>query len=193
LQLGWTLNPTARNMLVSSIMSDTLGLTTESATSRTIHIVGELVGQGVSIAELEQKRRLMMRKSPAIIRYKGELLQRIEYFGDNRIAAITIPWEEIVKYSYEYNPSVLVLDDMRSAHDVQVVIAFKLYKDGKITAKIRCNYGAPIAGDLAAHFGGGGHAYASGFKLTDARPLADVKRECMQVAADLLDAIATAK
>jgi phosphoesterase RecJ-like protein len=189
-QLEWPLNQTAKEMLASAIMSDSLGLTTDATTARSIHIIAELVEAGVSIPGLEQKRREMMRKSPELIKYKGELLQRIEYFADNRIASITIPWKEIEKYSPQYNPSMLVLDDMRMGIGTEIAIAFKLYSDGHVTAKIRCNFGTPIAGDLAAAFGGGGHPYASGFKTTKAQPFEELKTECIQKATDLLDALA---
>jgi bifunctional oligoribonuclease and PAP phosphatase NrnA len=186
-QLGWPLNLTAKEMLTSAIMADSLGLTTEATTARSIRIVSELVEGGVSIAALEQKRRELMRKSPELIRYKGQLLQRIEYFADNRVAAITIPWKEIEHYSPQYNPSMLVLDEMRGAIGTDVAIAFKLYNDGHVTAKIRCNFGMPIAGKLAEAFGGGGHPYASGFKVSDGRPFEQLKADCIQKAAELLE------
>jgi len=186
-QLDWPLNLTAKNMLAVGILSDSLGLTTDATTARSIAIISELVAGGVKIAVLEQERREMMRKSPELVAYKGKLLQRIEYFADNRIATVTIPWEEIEKYSPEYNPSMLVIDDMRLTTNTEIAISFKLYNDGHVTGKIRCNYGFPIANELAAHFGGGGHAYASGFKVTNGRPFNEIKSECIQFATALLD------
>jgi nanoRNase/pAp phosphatase (c-di-AMP/oligoRNAs hydrolase) len=76
---------------------------------------------------------------------------------------------------------------MRLTENTDIAIAFKVYKDGKITGKIRCNYGHPIANQLAQHFGGGGHPYASGFKVTDGRPYNEIKSECIRVATELLD------
>lgn len=186
-QLEWPLNLAAKNMLAISILSDSLGLISEGTTARSIHIIGELVESGVKLAELEDARRQMMRKSIDLIRYKGKLLERIEYFSDSRIAVITIPWEEIEKYSHAYNPSMLVIDDMRLTEGTDVAIAFKLYRDGRVTAKIRSNYGRNIAGDLAAHFGGGGHPYASGFKITSGRSFDEIKAETIKVATELLD------
>ncbi|HJP96107.1 MAG TPA: DHH family phosphoesterase [Candidatus Saccharimonadales bacterium] len=187
-QLDWPLNLEAKNMLSIAIMADSLGLTTPATSARSIHIIAELVEGGVNIAELETKRREMMRKSPELTRYKGELLQRIEYFDDQRVAVVTIPWEEIQEYSPHYNPSMLVMEDMRLTTNTRVAIAFKLYSDGHITAKIRANYGSPIAGALAEHFGGGGHAYSSGFKMDPkGRPFNEVKSECIQYTTQLLD------
>jgi phosphoesterase RecJ-like protein len=186
-QLDWPLEQIAKEMITSAIMSDSLGLTTEATTARSIQIISELVARGVSIANLENKRRELMRKSPELIAYKGQLLQRIEYFADNRITAITIPWEEIEKYSPQYNPSMLAIDEMRGAINSRIAIAFKLYNDGHITGKIRANYGSPIAGKLAEKFGGGGHPYASGFKITKARPFNEIKSECIEYATELLN------
>lgn len=186
-QLKWLLNPKAQEMLVASIMSDSLGLTSEGTSPRSIHIIGELAEAGVSIAKLEFKRRELMRKSPELLAYKSRLLGRIEYHSLGRLATITIPWAEIEEFSHAYNPSMLVLDDMRGVTGVDTAIAFKLYKDGKITAKIRSNFGRTIAGELARHFGGGGHPYASGFKISGGRRLEDVKTECVEVAGQLLD------
>jgi bifunctional oligoribonuclease and PAP phosphatase NrnA len=190
-QLNWPLNQESREMITASIMSDSLGLTTQATTGRSIHIVGELVDAGVSLAKLEMLRRDLMRKSPELNHYKGQLLQRVEYHDDNRIATVMIPWEEIQKYSPVYNPSILVMDDMRMTENTDVAIAFKVYKDGKITGKIRANYGKSIAADLAAHFGGGGHLYASGFKVTNGKPYNEVKSECIKVARELLENLNT--
>jgi len=187
-QLSWPLNLEAKNMLSIAIMADSLGLTTPATSARSIHIIAELVEGGVNIAELETKRREMMRKSPELTRYKGELLQRIEYFDNERVATVTIPWEEIQEYSPHYNPSMLVMEDMRLTTNTRVAIAFKIYSDGHLTAKIRANYGSPIAGALAEHFGGGGHSYSSGFKMDPkGRPFNEVKSECIQYATHLLD------
>ncbi len=50
------------------------------------------------------------------------------------------------------------------AEGIKLAVVLKLYPDGKITGKLRCNNGSQIAGPLAEHFEGGGHKAASGFK-----------------------------
>lgn len=185
-ELQWPLDKQTSELLAMGILSDSLGLVSQSTTARSIHIIGELVDAGVNLAELESLRRETMRRDVELIHYKGELLQRVEFYGDNRIAIVSIPWEEIEKYSPHYNPSMLVIDDMRLAKGTDIAIAFKLYKDGKVTAKIRCNYGYGIADRLAEHFGGGGHSMASGFKVTDGRSYEDIKSETIDLATKLL-------
>jgi len=188
-EYSWPLNATAKDMLAVGILSDSMGLVSENVSVRTVQIVAELVEQGVSLAKLESARRSTQKKSPRILAYKGRLLERIEYSSDQRVAFLTIPWDEIEEYSHEYNPPMLVLDEMRQAEKVQLAIAFKTYPDGRITGKIRANYGSPIAAALAEAFGGGGHVYASGFRVTDGRELDEIKRAVLLKAAELLDTL----
>ena len=159
----WKITPAGAEALMIAILSDSLGLTTAATTSRSIHTVGSLVELGSDPAQVESRRRLLMKKSPNILKYKGELIGRIEYFLDGELALIHIPWEDIEAYSDQYNPSVLVLDEMRLVEGVQVAIALKTYPDNKLTGKIRTNL--PVADTIAGYFGGGGHVYAAGFRV----------------------------
>lgn len=160
---GWTVTPDAARSLYISIASDTLGLTTEATTAETFQTVADLVKLGAKPYEIESLRREYMRKPADILAYKGELIHRIEYLLDGKLAIVHIPWEDIQEYSDRYNPSVLVLDEMRLVDGVEVACAIKTYPDGKLTGKLRCN--TPIAADIAGYFGGGGHSYAAGFKI----------------------------
>ena len=161
---GWRINPQAAEHLVISILADSLGLMTENTTSASIRAVADLVDAGASLSAIDNRRRELMRKSPEILAYKGRLLERIEYFNDGTLALVHIPWEEIAEFSHQYNPSVLVIDEMRLVTDVRVAIALKTYPDGKITGKIRCNPGSKVADRISGYFGGGGHAYVAGFR-----------------------------
>ncbi len=176
----------AMNFIAVSIMSDSLGLTSDGTTVRAIRTIADVVEAGVSLSNLDAARRELMKREPELLPYKGSLLQRIELHDQGRIATIMIPWVEIEKYSSIYNPSMLAIDDMRMTIGVQICIAFKVYNNGRVTAKIRCNPGGQIADKLAAHFGGGGHPYAAGFKVLKCDDFATLKRQTIQKATELL-------
>ena len=163
LQEGWTITPSAAESMFVSIQADSLGLTTPSTTAESYKVAAELVALGAVPAELETRRREYMKKPAEILEYKGRLIERIEYHLDGKLATVHIPWAEIEEYSDRYNPSVLVLEEMRMVEGVEVAVAIKTYPDGKLTGKIRVN--APIADRVAGFFGGGGHEYAAGFKV----------------------------
>ena len=161
--VGWPVTPAAAAILYSSIAADTLGLSTESVTPATYQTMADLVKLGAKPYEIENARRELMKKPADILAYKGELIGRVEYLLDGALAIVHIPWEDIQEYSDRYNPSVLVLDEMRLVEGVQIACAIKTYPDGKLTGKLRCNL--PVASAIAGYFGGGGHNYAAGFKV----------------------------
>jgi phosphoesterase RecJ-like protein len=161
-ELSWSINAQAAENMLVAILSDSLGLSTQNVTPATYYVAGKLTELGASAAIIENRRREFMKKSPDILAYKGELIGRIEYLLGGKLAIVHIPWDDIQKYSDQYNPSVLVLDEMRLVEGVELGVALKTYPDGKITGKLRGNL--PIAEQVAGYFGGGGHEYAAGFR-----------------------------
>jgi len=172
---------------MSSILGDTQGLTNQLASAETYRILAEFIDNGVDRPALEELRREYSKMPPVIYRYKAELIKRTDLAADGRVASVTVSQAEINEYSPLYNPAPLVQGDMLQTAGVEVAVVFKHYADGKVTGAIRCNARAPVGGQLAEHFGGGGHAFASGFKITDGRSLDDIKADCLQTATDLLD------
>lgn len=182
-QAGWAINEQAAENMLIAIMSDSLGLTTQNVTADTYHTVAGLHKLGARNHVVEERRREYMKKAPEILAYKGELIGRIEYFLDGKLAVVHIPWEDIQKYSDAYNPSVLVLDEMRLVEGVELGVAIKTYPDGKVTGKLRAN--TPVAEQVAGYFGGGGHKYAAGFRAYESydtiiRELIDATDKALQ-------------
>ena len=160
---GWTITQSAAESMFISIQADSLGLSTPSTTAKSYQVAANLVALGANPSEIEDRRREYMKKPADILAYKGQLIERIEYHLDGKLATVLIPWAEIQEYSDRYNPSVLVLEEMRMVEGVEVAVALKTYPDGKLTGKIRVN--SPIADQVAGFFGGGGHRYAAGCKV----------------------------
>ena len=152
--------------LIYGISSDTLGLTSASTTPDTFRHIADLLEKGgLNIADLDEARREFMKKSPRILSYKADLIKRVEYSLDGQLATVHIPWDDIEQFSDEYNPNVLILEELRLVEGVEVAVAIKTYPDGKLTGKIRT--AKPIADKIAGFYGGGGHPYAAGFRTYD--------------------------
>ncbi|MES2876184.1 MAG: DHH family phosphoesterase [Patescibacteria group bacterium] len=180
---GWSINTQAAEHMLGAQLADSLGLSIQTVTPENYRIAGELTALGAHVASIEERRREFMKKSPEILAYKGTLLGRIEYYLDGKLAVVHIPWEDIQAYSDQYNPSVLVLDEMRLVEGVDVAIAVKTYPDGKATGKLRSNL--PISETIAGYFGGGGHPYASGFRVYE--QYETVLKEIITAASKALD------
>lgn len=163
---GWDINAQAAEHMLGAQLADSLGLSIQTVTPENYRIAADLTELGAHVGAIEERRREFMKKSPEILTYKGELIRRIEYLLDGKLALVHIPWEDIQAYSDQYNPSVLVLDEMRLVEGVEVAIAIKTYPDGKLTGKLRSNL--PVSEAIAGYFGGGGHPYAAGFRTYEA-------------------------
>ena len=183
---GIDISKHAAEAIFQGLLSDTLGLTSVSVTAETFEIASELTKLGAVISDLEERRREFMKKSPRILDYKADLIKRIEYSLEGELATVHIPWDDIREYSDEYNPNVLILEEMRLVEGVKVAVAIKTYPDGKVTGKIRTSSDAPIAEQVAGYFGGGGHSYAAGFRTYDTT-YEEVVRELIIITPELLE------
>lgn len=175
----------AAEAIMQAIESDTLGLTSVATTARTFEIMAELTRLGANIAKLEEQRREYLKKTPRILDYKADLIKRVEYWLDGQLATVHIPWEDIHEYSDEFNPNVLILEELRLVEGVRVAVAIKTYPDGKVTGKVRCMGQDAVAAEVAGYFGGGGHSYAAGFRTYDTT-YAEVVQDLIRVVPELL-------
>ena len=176
----------AAEAIMQGIMSDTLGLTGVAVTARTFEVMAELTRCGANIGELEENRREYMKKSQRIFEYKADLIKRSEFYLDGALATVLIPWEDIEEYSDEYNPNVLILEELRMVEGVKVAVAIKTYPDGKVTGKIRCSGNVSIADKVAGYFGGGGHPYAAGFRTYDTT-YEEVVKDLVKIVPELME------
>jgi len=177
------INVEAATYLLAGLLSDTLGLISDSTTSQEYRTVAELLDYGIKIAEFEENRRDYMKKSPRILDFKADLIKRVEYSLDGRLATVLISWEDIREFSDEYNPNVLILEELRLVEGVEVAVAIKTYPDGKLTGKIRTS--KPVAEQLAGYFGGGGHKFAAGFRVYESYDT--IAPELTKITRELLD------
>lgn len=184
--LGWPVTPNSGKFLMSAILGDTQGLSNSMTGANTYRVMAELVELGVDRPLLEELRREYSKMPPEIFKYKARLIDRSELHIDGKLALVDIPHDEIMEFSPLYNPAPLIQNDMLQTTGVAIAVVIKHYRDGKILAAIRCNPGFGIGAQLAEHFGGGGHPFASGFKIQSGKPFTEVKSECIRVTAELL-------
>lgn len=151
--------------IMNAILSDSQGLTNNATTKRTYEVMAKLVECGVDRPSLEEKRRQLNKMSPEIFRYKSRMIDNAQLLNDGTLALVVVSQEEINQYSPLYNPAALITPDLLQVENVQIAVVVKVYDDGKITGAIRSSNQSPVAAQLAEKLGGGGHDYASGFKI----------------------------
>ena len=193
-ELDWPLEERSATYLAASILSDSLGFTSQAiiGNSEPLRVVAALVDLGVDLNALA-RRRLQWQEIPAkLIPYKGELLQRVEFYEQEQIALLTIEYEEIKKLGSLFNPTI-ILDGLRSVEGLRLSLGFKKYENQagqlfRVTLRIRCHRRCQVAKKLATSFGGGGHPYAAGVKWQGGvLEFADIKQQVLERASALLE------
>jgi bifunctional oligoribonuclease and PAP phosphatase NrnA len=185
--LGWDINLEAAQAIVPAILADTLGLSTPTTTAQTVDTVAQMVRIGVDLSDLRRRREIAGALDPEILKYKGELLQRVEYFAEGRIALVVITPAELKLYAEKHDPADLINQEIRTVKGVQIAAIMRDYDSSLYGRKIKISMRAnvPIAALAAAHFGGGGHDQAAGCTVEGRQP-DDVKTELVKVITPLL-------
>jgi len=152
----------AAKCIISSILADTMNLTTPSTTVKTVQAFTDMVKLGVNLAELHRDYEKMGELNPELFSFKGRLIERIQYFLDGKISLLVIQPDELTKFAKIHDPSDLVIQEMRLVSGVIVAVTLRNYKT-KIKVSLRANLA--IAGKAAEQFGGGGHPMAAGYRV----------------------------
>lgn len=183
---GWEMSVPAMNMISQSILSDSLGLSSDGTTPNTYRRMADMIDAGVDRVALDEARRELSRMDEAVFRYKAQLIERTEFYADNQIAFITVPEDELFSIGTLYNPKPLILNELVQVKDVKIAIMLKQYKN-RVTGSVRTTTKNISANTLAEKFGGGGHHYVAGFKIE--KPFinfADLKKQVISTAEELL-------
>lgn len=184
--LEWPLSVQAMNMLAQSILSDSLGLTSDGTTAQTYRRMADLIDAGVDRVALENARRELSKMQESVFRYKAELIERTEFYYDGQIAIVVVPENELYSIGTLYNPKPLILNELTQVTGVKYAIMLKRYKN-RVTGAVRSTDVNISASMLAEQFGGGGHQYVAGFKIE--KPFinfSDLKTDVITKAQELL-------
>lgn len=187
IKLSWSISQAAAECIMTAILGDTQGLANDLAKPSTFRTMADLTELGAERPHLEELRRELSKMPESIYRYKGTLIAHTEFAAEGGIAYVVVPQDEINEFSPLYNPAAVIQGDMLQTNGVKLAIVFKTYDTGRVTAALRANTGYGIAGELAEKMGGGGHPYASGFKVEDGKPFNEVRSECLKYATELLN------
>lgn len=189
----WPIDTTTGELIAIGILSDSLGLTSQGLdhNPEPIHILGQLVDIGVSLADINSRRLDSLKISLAIMQLKTALAQNVQTHYNGQIVSLDVDQATNKDFAGNYNPTV-ILDEYRYVEGVEIGLGFKTYGNlgqiNKITVRIRCYGQKTIARDLAEAFGGGGHIYASGAKWEGSNlDFSHIKQQVIDKAIQLLE------
>jgi phosphoesterase RecJ-like protein len=146
----------ATTALLFGILTDTGRLKYSGVTAKTIHYVAHLYEVGVDHRALYQ---YLDRKSEAVARYKGYLLQNYQK-TENGVIYFKIQPEHLEEFGVTLDEATNLVNEMSGFDCCPVWVLFAEYEERIVRARIRSR--GPAVNQVAGQFDGGGHKMASG-------------------------------
>jgi len=153
------MTPLVASLLYAGIHSDTVGFSLSTTTASALHTAAELVNAGARVAEIGE--RLTRSQSQSEFALNRIIHDNTRIVADGRIAYSTADHNEITTAGCTQAD----IDDQvaipRSVRGIRLAILFTEGRPGRTRLNLRGEGGLNVL-DLAARFGGGGHAEAAG-------------------------------
>lgn len=177
--LGMPVDSTAARAMFTTLVTDTGWFKYSNTDTETLTIAAELVGLGVRPAEVYGD--LFQRQGQDHPRSLSGALARTVYYADGRLALVDLP-EAQGGGPFEVD-SDAVLDILRSVESVEVALVVRAVDGARCKLSARSK-GAFNVQQLAARFGGGGHAKAAGATIES--PIEEARVDLVDAALELL-------
>jgi phosphoesterase RecJ-like protein len=181
-QLGMPLPDGARDAIYVAVSTDTGSFQYDSTTARTYRMAADLMDRGLKVGDINAKtydshpyRRIELLRA---------LLNTLELTSDGKVAHWQMLDHLRTDLALKPEDSEGLIDMIRAIRGVQVAVFFEELPGGKVRVSMRSKDRSVNVCDIAAQFGGGGHALAAGIRMSG--PICDAKQ---QVLAAILAAI----
>ena len=154
------LSPAAATCLLTGVYGDTLSLQTTSTTPRTLRVVADLLAAG---ADLTSTVNHLYRARPySTVKLWGAILSRAAWVGAVLWSAVTP--ELLAEAGADDGESGGVINWLNGTTGARVTVLLHRGKDGWRAGLRTLAEGVNVA-EIAAQFGGGGHAKAAGCRI----------------------------
>ncbi len=156
--LGIDMDRTIAEYLFIAIASDTGSFKYSNVSPKTLRITAELLEQGIDNAYLS--RMLFDTEFEAVMHFKGQLMSRVETYYDGRLAVLAVDKTEFEKNGVLERDMGDIVNIARMVQGAEIAVSVRETEE-KVKVSFRSN-GKYDVGEIAMHFGGGGHKMASG-------------------------------
>ena len=146
--------------LFSAIQSDTGSFRFSNTTSAAMTISADLMAYGVRPWEISQ--RIMSGYGPVRLKLLAMALNEVEFHGEGRIGMMVLSSDMFQKSGARRSDGEGFVDFPRYVNGVELAVMIMEKDENIYKFSLRSNRWVNVA-ELAARFGGGGHARAAGF------------------------------
>ncbi len=158
--LGLALSQPVAECLLTGLVSDTLGFRTSNTSPKTLALAQQLMQAGAVLHEIYD--RSLYKRTFTAVRLWAEGLARMEM--KQRMVWARLPLEARAASGYQGLGDADLINVLTSVREADVALIFVERTDGKVKVSWRSLPGINVA-EVAAQFGGGGHAAAAGAEI----------------------------
>ncbi len=158
---GFPITPEMAEVLLTGILTDTIGFRTSNVSADTLRLVANLMENGANLTDLSEKA--LVSQSYSASQLWGFALSRLEKKG--RLAWTSITVEDRQKAGYTGRDDADLTNILSSIENIDVNILFNEQINCKIKVSWRSSAGFDVS-KIAQCFGGGGHPPASGAEIS---------------------------
>ena len=173
--IGLPLPAESRDSIYTAVSTDTGSFQYPSTKAETYEMAADLIRQGLDVGTINS---LIYDNHPyRRVELMRALLNTLEISPDGLVAHWDLHDETRQHLSLQPEDSEGLIDIIRGIRGVLLAVFFEELPDGKIRVSMRSKDPRLNVCDIAAEFGGGGHALAAGIRM--AGPLASAKSRLM--------------
>ncbi len=182
LALGVAMDKTFAEYLFIAIASDTGSFKYSNVGPKTLQITAKLLEEGIDNAYLS--RMLFDTEPLAVMHFKGQLMSRVETYFGGKLSVIAVDKTEFAKNGVAERDMGDIVNIARMIEGSEIAVSVRETEE-KVKVSFRSN-GKYDVGEIAQHFGGGGHKMASGAASSKLGFL-EMKDKIIEFCGELLD------
>ncbi len=184
--LGATITPAIANALYAAISTDTGSFQFSCTTPEVMRGVARLIECGVDVGDIN--RRLYQEQPLSGFMMQKEVLNHMVVECRGMLSHYSMPAGTKAGLGVNLDDTKDLVDIIRPLQGVKIAIIFEDLEDGRIRMSLRSKDPRVNVAELAARFGGGGHAMAAGIRMRGA--LSECREKVLAAARGILEKLA---
>ncbi|MBQ2813750.1 MAG: bifunctional oligoribonuclease/PAP phosphatase NrnA [Akkermansia sp.] len=170
------LTPAIASALYTAISTDTGSFQYSSTTPGVMRAVADLLEAGVDVGDIN--RRIYQEIPLSTLMVNREVLNHMVVESDGALSHYSMPGGRKAELGISLEDTKDLVDIIRTVQGVRVSVIFEDLEDGRIRMSLRSKDPRINVAEIAAQFGGGGHAMAAGIRMKGT--LEDVREQVLK-------------
>lgn len=181
-KMGVIVTKEIAEFLYISISGDTGSFKYSSTSPRTMRVVADLMETGIDHAELS--RKLYETEKLENVLLNGYVMSNIESYFEGKLRMVVLDEDIFGRFKVSERNAGDLVNIPRMVEGTEIAVSVRKTPE-KIKLSFRSN-GKYNVSDIAAHFGGGGHAMAAGVAVFDME-IGKVRENIIKVIGEYID------